>query len=77
MTDKIKIRLKEEGLVRFLEGRAGGRKSPKFIKTLLTRVCSLVQFFHGKSVNHTILIGVFLSIKINLLIRHSMNKKLS
>lgn len=74
MTDKIKIRLKEEGLVRFLEGRAGGRKSPKFIKTLLTRVCSLVQFCHVKSVKH---IGVFLSIRINLLIRRSMNKKLS
>ena len=50
MTDQIKLRLEEEGLVRFLEGRAGGKKPPKFIETLITRVCSLVYFLHGKSV---------------------------
>jgi len=60
MTDQIKLRLEEEGLVRFLEGRAGGKKPPKFIKTLITRVCSLVYFLHGKSVNNKYLLTLYL-----------------
>jgi hypothetical protein len=46
MTNTIETTIAKAGLHDWLIGREGGRKSEKYVSTLIARVGSLVKYYH-------------------------------